>query len=120
MVNKDQDQDQEFETRNNIFGLFVGFLVGGLAGAVAMLLMAPQSGKATRTQIQEKSVELRDRTTEMVADAMTQMSTDRKRMTADGQQKVKELFEQGQSLVIDQLDHVSEAALAGKKAIQGV
>ena len=31
---------------------------------------------------------------------------------------MKELKQQGQELVVEQLDHVSDAALAGKKAIQ--
>ena len=43
------------------FGMFlVGFVVGGVAGAVAALLLAPQSGEETRTLIKDKSIELRD------------------------------------------------------------
>ena len=115
-MNKD---NQELEYRNNnILGLFVGLLVGGLAGAVTMMLMAPQSGSDTRSQIQEKSIELRDRTTGMMEDAMAQMRQDRKQMTLTGRQKAKELLEQGQAMVVEQLDHVSEAAQAGKRAIQ--
>ena len=41
------------------FGAFlVGFIVGGLAGAVVSLLFAPQSGKETRALIREKSIDL--------------------------------------------------------------
>jgi gas vesicle protein len=44
------------------FGAFlVGFLVGGLGGAVAALLFAPQSGEETRAVIKERSIELRDK-----------------------------------------------------------
>ena len=44
------------------FGLFlIGFVVGGVAGAVAALLLAPQSGEETRTLIRDKSIELRDK-----------------------------------------------------------
>ena len=43
------------------FGAFlVGFIVGGLTGAVAALLLAPQSGEETRSAIREKSIELTD------------------------------------------------------------
>jgi len=43
------------------FGSFlIGFVVGGVAGAVAALLLAPQSGEETRTLIKDKSIELRD------------------------------------------------------------
>jgi len=44
------------------FGAFlIGFVVGGVAGAVAALLLAPQSGEETRTMIKDKSIELRDK-----------------------------------------------------------
>jgi gas vesicle protein len=74
---------------NNIFGVLAGLLIGGLAGAVTMLLLAPQSGKDTRMQIID-----------------------------GGRKKFTDIKQQGQVLMVDQLDHVSEAALAGKKAIQ--
>lgn len=46
------------------FGSFlVGFLVGGIAGAVVALLYAPQSGDETRVQIKDKAIELKDKTT---------------------------------------------------------
>jgi len=47
------------------FGAFlIGFVVGGVAGAVAALLLAPQSGEETRTLIKDKSIELRDKAAE--------------------------------------------------------
>jgi gas vesicle protein len=112
---------QELEYKNTtskVLGVLVGALVGGLAGAVTMLLLAPQSGEETRTQIQEKSIELRDRTAEKVEEAMEQLRAERKKLTASGRDKAKELLEQGQALVAEQLEHVSDAAQAGKKAIQ--
>jgi gas vesicle protein len=111
-------ENQEPEYHNNILGIIAGILVGGLAGALTMLLLAPQSGEDTRTQIKEKSIELRDRTTEMVEDAMTQVRMNRDKITMGGRNKAKELLHQGQALVVEQLEHVSEAAQAGKKAIQ--
>ncbi|KPL91740.1 hypothetical protein ADN01_00110 [Levilinea saccharolytica] len=52
------------------FGAFlVGFVVGGLTGAVAALLMAPQSGEETRAVIKEKAIVLRDKTGETVDEA---------------------------------------------------
>jgi len=43
------------------FGAFlVGFIVGGLSGAVVALLFAPQTGEETRALIKDKSIELRD------------------------------------------------------------
>ncbi len=47
------------------FGAFlIGFVVGGLTGAVVSLLFAPQSGEETRTYLKEKSIELRDKAAE--------------------------------------------------------
>ena len=114
-------ENQEIETyHNNIIDVLAGLLIGSLAGALTMLLIAPQSGKATRTQIQEKGIELRDQAGEMLGDAITQVRLDRKNITLDGRQKAKELFQKGQALVIEQLENVSETAQAGKKAIQSV
>ena len=115
MVNENQEPVYR---KSNVFGVLVGMLIGGLAGAVTMLLLAPQSGESTRMQIQEKGIELRDRTTGIVEDVMAQVRLDRNKFTVEGRQKAKELLHQGQELVVEQLDRVSEAALAGKKAIQ--
>ena len=112
-----ENQEPEYH-HNNILGILAGMLAGGLAGAVTMLLLAPQSGKTTRMQIQEKSIELRDRTTEMVEEAMAQVRLNANKLSVDGREKIKEIKQQGQALVVEQLDHVSEAAQAGKMAIQ--
>ena len=43
------------------FGAFlVGFIVGGVTGAIAALLMSPQSGAETRAIIHDRSIELKD------------------------------------------------------------
>ena len=121
--NKEKNiMDNEYQVpehrKSNFFSVLVGMLIGSLAGAVTMLLLAPQSGEDTRTQIQEKGIELRDRTTAMVGDAMAQLRQDRNLLAIGGKRKAKELLQQGQTLVVEQLDRVSDAAQAGKKAIQ--
>jgi gas vesicle protein len=53
------------------FGAFlVGFIVGGLTGAVVSLLFAPQSGEETRALIRDKSIELRDRAADTAEEAL--------------------------------------------------
>jgi gas vesicle protein len=53
------------------FGAFlVGFIVGGLTGAVVSLLFAPQSGEETRALIKDKSIELRDRAAHTAEEAI--------------------------------------------------
>ena len=45
----------------NILNLLTGLVIGGLAGFTAMLLLVPQSGRKTRAQIGQKSIELQYR-----------------------------------------------------------
>jgi gas vesicle protein len=54
------------------FGAFLlGFIVGGLTGAIASLLLTPKSGDETRTLIREKAIELGDKVNISVDDART-------------------------------------------------
>jgi len=76
-------------------------LIGGLAGAVTMLLLAPRSGRDTRKQIQEKGIELRDRTTEIVEDTLAQVRSSVNKITLDGREKLKELKQHGQELAVE-------------------
>lgn len=105
-----ENQEYNYPTPNAP-GVLAGMLIGALAGAAAMLLLAPQSGKDTRMQIQKKGIELRDRTTEMVEDTMAQLRTNANKITMG-------LRNYGQELAVEQLDNVSKAARAGKKVIQ--
>jgi gas vesicle protein len=50
--------------RDNFGTFLIGFVVGGLTGAVVALLYAPQSGEKTRAVIKEKAIELVDKTQE--------------------------------------------------------
>ena len=96
-----------------------GLVIGGMVGAVTMLLMAPQPGEQTRTELQSGAIELRDRTATTVKETMAQVKVKANQLKADVQVKAIDLGHQGQELLIKQLDHVSHAAEAGKKAIQG-
>lgn len=98
-------------TTNNTRNVLAGMVFGGLVGALTMLLLAPRSGKETRRQIQEKGIELRDRTTEMVEDTLAQVRTKKDKVTMD-------VEDYSQELAVEQLDHVAEVAQAGKKAIK--
>lgn len=112
------NENQQPQYHNNIFSVLAGVFVGGLVGAVTMLLLAPQSGKDTRMQIQEKGIELRDRTTEMVEGTMAQVRLNANKIALGGREKMNELKHHGQELAVEQLDRVADAAQAGKKAIQ--
>jgi gas vesicle protein len=98
--------ENQSNTYTNVLGILAGFLIGSVAGALTMLLMAPQSGKETRMQIRQKGIELRDGTTEKVDDAVTLMHTSANKFVSGGRQKIKELKE----LASEQLDRVADVA----------
>ena len=102
---------------NQVGGFFAGLLVGGLAGAVAMLLLAPQSGKRTRTQIQEKSIELRDQAVKNVEDAMAQTRTKARQITADVREKADKLEQRGQDAIDEQRDQLGTTLKGLGKAV---
>jgi gas vesicle protein len=54
--------------RDNFGTFLIGFIVGGVTGAIVSLLYAPQSGDKTRAVIKEKAIELADKTTETFED----------------------------------------------------
>jgi gas vesicle protein len=100
-------------------GFLAGLLLGSLAGAGAMLLLAPHSGKRTRAKIQQKSIELRDQTTETVEDAMDQVHATAHHIKASVQKEAKGLGRRGQEMLDEQVEHVSAAVADVKTAVQG-
>jgi gas vesicle protein len=122
VITKEKEMTHEYQeyehSGNTLTGVLIGVLVGGLAGAVTMLLLAPQSGKDTRMQLQKKGIQLRDRATEIVDDSMEQVRMQADKIAVSGREKIKELTQHGQEIAMEQLDHVSEAAQSGKNAIQ--
>jgi len=114
----ENDIEERVDVINNTKNVLIGVLIGGLAGAVAMLLLAPQSGKRTRAQINQKSIQLRDRTTKNVKKAVAQVRSETNRITAEVQEKAGELKQLGQDKLVKQLDRVSAALDAGKTAVE--
>ena len=108
--------------KNGIVNVLIGALVGGLAGATAMLLFAPQSGKRTRDQIQNKSIQLRDRTTKNInkniKKVVGQVRSETNRITSEVQEKAGELKQFGQDKLVQQMDRMTAALDAGKTAVE--
>jgi gas vesicle protein len=104
--------------KNNPIRLLLGLLVGGLAGVITMLLFAPQSGKQTRAQIEEKSILLRDQTNKNIKKAVKQVRSETKRIAAGVQDKAGELKQIGQDKLVEGLDRVSAALDTGKTAVE--
>lgn len=97
-----------------------GLLLGGLIGAGTALLFAPQSGERTRANIQNKTVELRDRTTDAVKDTVSQVKSKTHQMTSDVLGKANELVDRGkEALGYQQVDDTSQTTNRRTRTIQG-
>lgn len=132
MKNNVKEQEVQHHNGSNAASVVAGIVIGGLAGAGAALLFAPQSGRETREQIQQKTIELRDRTAETVDHAVSDVKAKTHKLTDNVQHQVEKLQHQGQEvinekvgkiqhrsqeIIADQLDHVASAAQAGRDAI---
>ena len=114
---EDQIEEQDFNARDFKNALF-GLLIGGLSGAIAMLLLAPRSGKKTRAQIKQKGIQVRDRTSEKLDTALERVRSETHAITTGVQDKAEQLKQRGQDKLVEQLDRVSAAIDAGKTAIK--
>jgi gas vesicle protein len=101
-------------------GIFAGLFVGGLIGAGAMLLWAPQSGKKTRAQIQNKGVQLRDRLTDTVDDTVAQARDEVHRGVASVRKQTRQLQQRGQDMFDGQMEVVSQVVEAEKTAVHNI
>jgi gas vesicle protein len=82
------------------FGAFlVGFIVGGLSGAVVALLFAPQSGEETRALIKDKSIELRDKAQISAEEAIARAEAAAADARARADELARQLRERGQGVV---------------------
>ncbi len=53
---------------NDFVAFLAGMVIGGLVGAAAAMLLAPQSGEETRALIRDKSIELKDKAVDVGQD----------------------------------------------------
>lgn len=96
------------------FGAFlVGFIVGGLSGAVVALLFAPQSGEETRALIKDKSIELRDKAQMSAEEAIARAEAAAADARARADELARELRERGQGVYEDVRER-------GKSAVDAV
>jgi gas vesicle protein len=107
-------------------GFLAGVLIGGLAGAGTMLLLAPQSGQRTRTQIRRKGEDLRDQAVDNMEDAMVQARSTSRHITAGVhkqadkiQQQAEKIQQRGQDVLDAQKERWSPVVEAGKNAVKG-
>ena len=96
------------------FGAFlVGFIVGGLTGAVVALLFAPQSGEETRALIKDKSIELRDKAQHTAEEALARAEQVAADARARADELAKQVRERGQAVYEDVRER-------GKSAVESI
>lgn len=106
------------QSASHVGGFLAGLLLGGLIGAVAMLLMAPRSGIKTRENLQHKGEELRDQVTESVDDAMAQARDKTKQIKISVRKEADHLKKMGKDVLDDQMHNVNDIVDNVKSAVQ--
>ena len=106
------------------FGAFlVGFIEGGVSGAIAALLLAPQSGEETRTMIKDKTIELRDQAAATVEETLAKAEKaaneavkKAETLLEQAKKKAAEVAEQGQVALEESKAKISKMAKPAAKA----
>ena len=112
MMNDKKHEDKQ--DNNQLSGFLAGFLflggllLGSVAGAGAMLLTAPQSGKKTRKQLQRKARKMQKQTAKTVKHKAEQVYD-----------KAHQVTTTIQDVVDDQTERWEPVIEAGKTAVQG-
>jgi len=99
--------------KNGDFGAFLaGFLIGGLVGASAALLLAPQSGDETRTLIRDKGIELYDQVEQSVRETYDKAG----KLAEDAMARTDDLQRRGRVILEEQKEAVEAAAKKARKS----
>jgi gas vesicle protein len=106
--------------KNHVKGFLGGMMVGGLTGAVTMLLVAPQSGKRTRAKIQQRSIELRDQATDTLDDVVAQTRDKARQIRRSVNDQAEAIRQRAQGMVDEQKERLSSVVDAGGMAVQGI
>ena len=108
--------------RDDFSAFLVGFLIGGLTGAVVSLLLAPQSGEETRALLRDKAIELGDKASETAEDAYARAeaaAADARSRADDlaklARERAEELQHRGQVIIEEQKTRIGTAIDTARK-----
>lgn len=117
-MNDKKHDDRQDNNQLNGFLFLGGLLLGCVAGAGAMLLMAPHSGKKTRKQIRRKGRKVRKQTTRKIEHEAEQVRDKAHQVTTSIQKQAEDLQQGGQDMVDEQKERWEPVIEAGKTAVQ--
>jgi len=106
-----KDETNEHKIHINRPGSFLaGAILGSLAGAGAMLLMAQQSGRKTRDQIALRSFEMRDKASDAVDEVVAQTRDTARKITSDLRAKARDIQHSGEQMLAEQKARMNAVA----------
>jgi gas vesicle protein len=111
----DNQKEVTMSERDEFGAFLVGFIVGGLSGAIVALLFAPQSGEETRAFIKDKSIELRDKAQITAEEAIERAEAAAADARARADELAKQLRDRGQEVVEDVRERGRSAVEAVRK-----
>lgn len=94
-----------------------GLLLGSVAGAGVMLLIAPQSGKKTRKQLQRKGQKVRKQTAKTIKHKVEQVQDKASQVSTSIHEQVEDIQERAQDAIDDQKERWEPVVEAGKTAV---
>ena len=109
----EHDVHDEHHHHGSMRSWMTGFVMGGLAGLAASLLMAPQSGRETRELVRYKATQLRqaaEQTAQETKERVAQISDEAKTQVDTLRQKGMEYVDEQKSRVNRVANAVTEAA----------
>ena len=93
---------------------FMGFLIGGVLGALAGIFFAPKSGKELRSDIKEKGSEVLKDAKEIYADA----STKAKEIIEEAKHQAEELKKEADRHLSEARQKAKEILARGERAVR--
>lgn len=95
------------DDKNVALNFLAGLGVGALVGAVAALLMAPQSGKDTREDIRGAADDLREKTDKVISDlsvSSEELVKKSKEILESTKSKVQQAIETGKQTIVNKAE----------------
>jgi gas vesicle protein len=90
---------------------FAGLVIGGMVGAGLALLLTPQSGQETRSQIRNVSVDLKERANETMVEAREKAEA----ITADARRRAEEMLNEAR----ERAEEITAEAVKKAEELQG-